>query len=135
MIHCLRDTCSCCIPTWCLLVVNFLTEIPYMVCQTIHSLSIRFALGPQMSFLLAQVQASTWFTLKPVPSPVIVPQKPKGLGAWLLRFKLKSLCWWWIWFWMFSGPLNADAPIFIPASLTPPMQPTDFSQTHRNNWG
>ena len=36
---------------------------------------------------------------------------------------------------MFSGPLNAEAPIFIPASLTPPMQPTDFSQTHRNNWG
>ena len=90
MIHCLRETCSCCISTWCVLVVNLLTEIPYMVCQTIHSLSLHFAIGPQMSFLLAQVEASPWFSVKPVPSPVIVPQKPKRLGAWLLRLSITS---------------------------------------------
>ena len=135
MIHCLRDTCSCYIPTWYLLVVNLLTEIPYMVCQTIHSLSLHFALGPQMSFLLVQVQASTWFTLKPVPSPVVVPQKPKGLGAWLLRFRLKSLCWWWIWFWMFCSPLRADAPVFHPAANHATVQPTNENWHPRNNWG
>ena len=70
----------------------------------------------------------------PVPSPGIVPLRKTGLCTWPSFLKI-GLCWWWIWFWMFSGPLNADAPIFIPASLTPPMQPTDVSQTHRNNWG
>ena len=135
LIHCLRDTYSCCVSTWCLLVVNLLTEIPYMVCQTIHCLSIHFAIGPQMSFLLAKVQASTWFSLKPVPSPVIVPQKPKGLGTWLLRFRLKSLCWWWIWFWMFCSPLRADAPVFHPAANHATVQPTNDNWHPRNNWG
>ena len=79
-------------------------------------------------------QSNTEHLQDPVPSPGIVPMKKKGLCTWPSILKI-GLCWWWIWFWMFSGPLNADAPIFTPASLTPPLQPTDFSQTNRNNWG
>ena len=79
-------------------------------------------------------QSNTEHLQDPVPSPGIVPMKKRGLCTWPSILKI-GLCWWWIWFWMFSGPLNADAPIFTPASLTPPLQPTDFSQTNRNNWG
>ena len=79
-------------------------------------------------------QSNTEHLQDPVPSPGIVPKTQKGLCAWPSIWKI-GLCWWWIWFWMFSGPLNADAPIFTPAFLSPPLQPTDFSLTNRNNWG
>ena len=79
-------------------------------------------------------QSNTEHLQDPVPSPGIVPMQKKGLCTWPSILKI-GLCWWWIWFWMFSGPLNADAPIFTPASLSPPLQPTDLSQTNRNNWG
>ena len=87
-IHCLIVRCSCCLLQWCSLVVHLLTEIPYMVCQTIHWISNTLALRLQMSFFFDAVQASTWISLKPVPSPVIVPKQTQGLGTWLLRFRL-----------------------------------------------